>query len=74
MSYSPLSYYPRGCSCIRSGGDGRIILTFSDGVIPWKCPRANECQHLRNMDDRRTGNDDNVRHHLLPRSDKPTGD
>jgi hypothetical protein len=39
----------RGCSCIRSGGNGRIILNFSDGAIPWKCPDANKCRHLENM-------------------------
>jgi hypothetical protein len=38
-------------AAIQSGGDGRIILMFSDCVIPWKCPDAMKCQHLRNMAD-----------------------
>lgn len=44
-----MSRYPDHCSCIQSGGDGRIILAFSDMTIPWKCPHQQECQHLRNM-------------------------
>lgn len=46
-----MTHYPRNCQCIRDGGRGEIILVFSDQTIPWKCPRQNECQHLKNMQD-----------------------
>jgi hypothetical protein len=37
----------RGCSCIQSGGNGQIILTFSDGIVPWRCPETGKCRLLR---------------------------
>lgn len=39
----------RGCSCIQSGGSGQIVLTFSDGIVPWRCPEASKCRFLRAM-------------------------
>lgn len=42
-----------GCNCIQDGGDGRIRIVTSDlGVIPWRCPNARKCSHLKRMSDR----------------------